>query len=82
MNAKLKITKIGHSAGVVLPKDVLAHLGAAVGEKLSLVTTPPRDRAGSGRARVRDAGAFDSAMMRPRNLTLDGQPDPGLAQHG
>ena len=40
MNATLKITKIGNSAGVVLPKDVLAHLGATVGESLSLVTTP------------------------------------------
>ena len=40
MNTTLKITKIGNSAGVVLPKDVLAHLGAAVGETLSLVTTP------------------------------------------
>jgi antitoxin component of MazEF toxin-antitoxin module len=26
MNATLKITKIGNSAGVVLPKDVLARL--------------------------------------------------------
>ena len=39
MNTTLKITKIGNSAGVVLPKDVLAHLGATVGETLSLVTT-------------------------------------------
>jgi putative addiction module antidote len=40
MNTTLKITKIGNSAGVVLPKEVLAHLGAQVGETLSLVTTP------------------------------------------
>lgn len=40
MNAPLKITKIGNSAGVILPKDVLAHLGAQVGDCLSLVTTP------------------------------------------
>ncbi len=40
MNAPLKITKIGNSAGVILPKDVLAHLGAEVGDSLSLVTTP------------------------------------------
>ena len=39
MNAPLKITKIGNSAGVILPKDVLAHLGAQVGDSLSLVTT-------------------------------------------
>lgn len=40
MNTALKITKIGNSAGVVLPKDALVHLGAAVGETLALVTMP------------------------------------------
>jgi putative addiction module antidote len=40
MNASLKITKIGNSAGIVLPKELLAHLGAQVGETLSVVTTP------------------------------------------
>ena len=40
MNATLKITKIGNSAGIVLPKDVLAHLNAQVGGSLSVVTTP------------------------------------------
>ena len=40
MNATLKITKIGNSAGVVLSKELLAHLGAQVGEALSVVTTP------------------------------------------
>jgi putative addiction module antidote len=40
MNTTLKITKIGNSAGVVLPKELLAHLKAQVGESLSVVTTP------------------------------------------
>jgi antitoxin component of MazEF toxin-antitoxin module len=40
MNTRLKITKIGNSAGVVLPRDLLAHLGASVGETLSV--TKPR----------------------------------------
>jgi len=40
MNAPLKITKIGNSAGVILPKELLAHLGATVGETLSVITTP------------------------------------------
>jgi putative addiction module antidote len=39
MNA-LKIKKIGNSAGVILPKDVLAQLGAEVGDTLSVVKTP------------------------------------------
>lgn len=40
MNKPLKITRIGNSAGIILPKDVLAHLGAEVGGTLSVVTTP------------------------------------------
>jgi putative addiction module antidote len=40
MNTQIRITRIGNSAGVVLPKEVLAHLGAQVGETLSVVTTP------------------------------------------
>lgn len=40
MNTALKITKIGNSAGVILPKEVLAHLNAGIGETLSVVTTP------------------------------------------
>lgn len=40
MNMPLKITKIGNSAGVILPKEVLAHLNVAVGGTLSVITTP------------------------------------------
>ena len=40
MNTTLKITKIGNSAGIILPKEVLAQLGASVGGALSVVTTP------------------------------------------
>lgn len=40
MNTPLKITKIGNSAGVILPKEVLAHLNVGIGETLSVVTTP------------------------------------------
>lgn len=39
MNATLKVTKIGNSAGIVLPKEVLAQLGVEVGGTLSVVTT-------------------------------------------
>ena len=39
MNTTLKITRIGNSAGIVLPKELLAHLKAEVGESLSVVTT-------------------------------------------
>lgn len=40
MNMSLKITKIGNSAGVILPKELLAHLHVGVGETLSVVVTP------------------------------------------
>lgn len=40
MNTPLKITRIGNSAGVILPKELLAHLHASVGETLSVVLTP------------------------------------------
>jgi putative addiction module antidote len=40
MNATLKITKIGNSAGVVLPKELLAHLEVGIGETLAVTKTP------------------------------------------
>ncbi|MCL2344370.1 MAG: AbrB family transcriptional regulator [Desulfobulbus sp.] len=40
MNATLKITKIGNSAGVILPKELLARLNTQVGGMLTVVTTP------------------------------------------
>lgn len=40
MNKPLKITKIGNSAGVILPKELLSQLGVKVGSSLSFVTTP------------------------------------------
>ena len=40
MNSSLKITRIGNSAGVILPREVLAHLNAQVGETLSVVLAP------------------------------------------
>lgn len=39
MNATVKITKIGNSAGIVLPKELLQHLGAGLGETLAVVST-------------------------------------------
>ena len=40
MNKPLKITKIGNSAGIVLSKDVLKHLGRQIGEEVTLVLKP------------------------------------------
>lgn len=40
MNTRLKITRIGNSAGVVLPKELLSHLDVAIGETLTVSKTP------------------------------------------
>lgn len=40
MNTSLKITRIGNSAGVVLPKELLAKLRAGVGDTLYVTETP------------------------------------------
>lgn len=40
MNKPLKITKIGNSAGIVLPKDVLARLRVGPGDALYLTEAP------------------------------------------
>ena len=37
---KLKITTIGNSAGVVLPKELLAHLRVEKGDELYVAETP------------------------------------------
>ncbi len=40
MNTTLKITKIGNSAGVILPKELLAKLHADVGDALFVSEAP------------------------------------------
>jgi hypothetical protein len=40
MNTPLKITKIGNSAGVILPKEVLARLRVGLGDSLYVSEAP------------------------------------------
>jgi putative addiction module antidote len=40
MNRPLKITKIGNSAGIVLPKEVLARLRVGLGDELYVTEAP------------------------------------------
>lgn len=40
MNMPLKITKIGNSAGVILPKEVLNRLRAGIGDTLHITEAP------------------------------------------
>ena len=62
MNATLKITKIGNSAGVILPKELLAHLHAEVGGALSVVVTPRGIELSSAEP------AFDAQMAAARDV--------------
>jgi putative addiction module antidote len=39
MNMALKITKVGNSAAIILPKELLAKLDVAVGEMVSVTRT-------------------------------------------
>lgn len=48
MNTQLKITRIGNSAGVVLPKAVLARLRAGVGDTLHVTEAPDGIRITAG----------------------------------
>jgi putative addiction module antidote len=40
MNMQLKVTKIGNSAGVILPKELLARLRVEAGDSLYVSETP------------------------------------------
>lgn len=40
MIATLKIIKVGNSAGIVLPDEVLAKLSAGIGDEFEVVLTP------------------------------------------
>ncbi|WAC20127.1 AbrB/MazE/SpoVT family DNA-binding domain-containing protein [Luteolibacter sp. SL250] len=40
MNATLKITTIGNSAGIILPKEVLEKLRVSKGDSITLTETP------------------------------------------
>lgn len=48
MNASLKITKIGNSAGIILPKELLARLRAGVGDTLFVSEAPDGVRLSAG----------------------------------
>ena len=54
---QLKITSIGNSAGIVLPKEVLARLGVQRGDTLQLI-----DDGAGGMRIVKADGTYNSAM--------------------
>ena len=58
----LKVVKIGNSAGVILPKEVLDRLGLSVGDALSCHQTP------DGIALSRQSDPFDAQLAEARKL--------------
>lgn len=70
MNAPLKITKIGNSAGIILPKEILAHLNVGVGETLSLVTTPRGIELSATEPDFEEQMAAARAVMQQRRRAL------------
>ena len=59
---KLKVIKVGNSAGVVLPKKVLSHLDVENGDEVFLTATE------GGLLGIRDRALLESALSRPKHL--------------
>jgi putative addiction module antidote len=69
MNASLKITKIGNSAGIILPKEVLARLRVGPGDTLHLTEAPDGVRLTASDPEFADQMArAERIMRRDRNI--------------
>ena len=69
MTAKLKITSIGNSAGVILPKEVLEKLRVGKGDTLFLTETPMGFELSSLDEKIQRQMAVAEQVMRDnRNL--------------
>ena len=64
MNTNLKITKIGNSAGVILPKELLGKLRAGVGDTLFVSKTPDGIRITAGDPSFEARMALAEQIMR------------------
>jgi len=64
MNAPLKVTKIGNSAGIVLPKDLLARLRVGVGDTLYVTEAPDGIRITAADPDFADKMAAAERVMR------------------
>lgn len=66
----LKIKKIGNSAGVILPKELLAHLGAEVGQTLSVTRKPDGIELSTAQPDFEAQMAVAREVMRRRKWAL------------
>jgi putative addiction module antidote len=60
----LKLTQIGDSVGVILPKKILKRLGVGVGESLLLVETPEGWKITPGDASLNEQIAAGQDLIR------------------
>jgi putative addiction module antidote len=68
MHYSLKITTVGNSTGLILPKEVLAKLGAKKGDTLVLTESPDGFRITAHDPEfVRAMEAYDRVSRRYRN---------------
>ena len=64
MNMQLKVTKIGNSAGIVLPKELLARLRVEAGDSLFVSETPDGVRLTASNPDFAAKMALAEAIMR------------------
>ena len=64
MNTQLKITKIGNSAGVVLPKDLLARLRVGPGDTIYATEAPDGVRLTAANPDFEEKMAHAEKIMR------------------
>jgi len=68
MVLKLKLRKVGNSVGVVLPKEVLAHLNVAEGDTVTLTEAQDGVRLSAGNPEfAKTMEVFESLNRRYRN---------------
>ena len=67
---KLKITTVGSSAGIVLPKDVLARLRVAKGDSVFLTESPEGFRITAYDSEFEEDMALARQVMRNRRNLL------------
>ena len=64
MNTQLKVTRIGNSAGVVLPKELLSRLRVAPGDTIYATEAPDGVRLTAGNPEFEEQMEAAEAIMR------------------
>src|SRR3990167_2652977 len=76
MTYKQRLTKIGNSVGIIIPKPLLDTLGLEVGKELSLeeilILHEYQIETYGGKAGINDIRMLESAVLRPQT-TFDGK---------